>query len=104
MTLVTSGQCLLWVNSGHRTRSASCPLYPQKRILTGDSGVSAKRHYEPYALQHRGGVRSLTMRAVLGGNVRFLLRVIGEASKEASDENWNCVHCNDFTRRDFGGS
>jgi len=27
------GQCPLWVKSGHRRMSASCPLYPQQRFL-----------------------------------------------------------------------
>jgi hypothetical protein len=31
----------LWVKSRHRIRSASCPLYPQKRTLAGDSWMSA---------------------------------------------------------------
>jgi hypothetical protein len=33
----------------------------QKQTLTGNSWMSAKRHYEPYALQHRGRFRGLTM-------------------------------------------
>src|SRR5262249_9209971 len=44
-----TGQCPLWVKSGHRTRSVSCPLYPQKRTLVERVGMSAlcqKRTYQ----------------------------------------------------------
>src|SRR5215469_8740856 len=32
------GKCPLWVKSGHRSRSASCPLYPRKRTLAPPVG------------------------------------------------------------------
>jgi hypothetical protein len=34
-------RCPLWVKSGHRIRSASCPLYPQKRTWIGTVLMSA---------------------------------------------------------------
>jgi hypothetical protein len=34
-------QCPLWVISGHERVNLRCPLYPQKRTLTGDSWISA---------------------------------------------------------------
>jgi hypothetical protein len=37
------GQCPLWVKSGHRVGSRSCPLYPQKRTLVQRSVMSAGR-------------------------------------------------------------
>src|SRR5262249_42213161 len=39
-------RCPLWVKSGHRSMSASCPLYPRKRTLElsrGMSGLCQKR-------------------------------------------------------------
>jgi hypothetical protein len=33
--------CPLWVKSGHCITSASCPLYPRKQTLAGDSWMSA---------------------------------------------------------------
>ena len=34
----------LWVKSGHRSRSAQCPLYPQKRTSRDTLGMSALCH------------------------------------------------------------
>jgi len=34
-------KCPLWVKSGHRIRSAPCPLYPQKQTSAGRIGMSA---------------------------------------------------------------
>ena len=53
--------CPLWVKSRHEGLKPRCLLLTQKQTLPGDSWMSAKRHYEPYALQHRGSFRSLTM-------------------------------------------
>jgi hypothetical protein len=39
--LLTRGECPLWVKSRHRIRSASCPLYPQKRTSLSAIGMSA---------------------------------------------------------------
>ena len=33
--------CPLWVRSGHRTKSASCPLYPRKQTSLSSSCLSA---------------------------------------------------------------
>jgi hypothetical protein len=35
-------RCPLWVISGHFAAQTSCPLYPRKRTLIGDLGMSAK--------------------------------------------------------------
>src|SRR6516164_5573306 len=40
-TQAASSQRPLWVKSGHRIRSASCPLYPQKRTLIERVRMSA---------------------------------------------------------------
>ena len=47
---ILSRSCPLWVKSGHRIRSASCPLYPQKRTLELSGVMSAlcqKRTFRP---------------------------------------------------------
>src|SRR5215831_2985792 len=42
--------CPLWVISGHRVKSASCPLYPQKQTLGKRIGMSAKCQKRTYAV------------------------------------------------------
>jgi len=37
-----SGQCPLWVISGHRSTFEQCPLYPRKRTSVEPVGMSAK--------------------------------------------------------------
>jgi hypothetical protein len=46
-------QCPLWVKSGHRIRSASCPLYPQKRTLLSATGMSAFLGLRPFIMRGR---------------------------------------------------
>jgi hypothetical protein len=41
----------LWVISGHRSRSAQCPLYPQKRTFGSAAGMSALCQKQTHALQ-----------------------------------------------------
>ena len=41
VTAKSGARCPLWVKSGHRTRSAPCPLYPQKRTSELSRGMSA---------------------------------------------------------------
>jgi hypothetical protein len=43
--------CPLWVKSRHEGLKPRCLILTQKQTLPGDSWMSAKRHYEPYALQ-----------------------------------------------------
>src|SRR5215469_3513756 len=40
-TAISSGECPLWVISGHSRSFARRPLYPQKRTLTGVITMSA---------------------------------------------------------------
>src|SRR5262249_26825131 len=41
VTASSDRRCQLWVISGHRSTSAQCPLYPQKRTLELSSEMSA---------------------------------------------------------------
>ena len=44
-------QCPLWVKSRHRRCQFSCPLYPQKRTLLGDSRMSDQLVHERFAAE-----------------------------------------------------
>jgi len=46
--------CPLWVKSGHRSMSASCPLYPRKRTFIERVGMSALCQKRTHALQQSG--------------------------------------------------
>ena len=46
-----TNQCPLWVKSRHRIRSASCPLYSQKRTFGSAIAMSALCHKRTHALQ-----------------------------------------------------
>src|SRR6516225_8212720 len=55
-----NSSCPLWVKSGHRTRSAPCPLYPQPLTLV--AARLGQRHGcdpPPRALLQLGGVDAL---------------------------------------------
>src|SRR6516165_1300150 len=48
-TAISSGECPLWVNNGHRTELRECLLYPQKQTSLSTAATSAlcqKRTFE----------------------------------------------------------
>jgi hypothetical protein len=51
-------ECPLWVKSGHRIRSASCPLYPRKRTLLSAIAMSALCQKRTHAVQQKQPIRS----------------------------------------------
>jgi hypothetical protein len=49
----TPGFDPLWVKSGHRIRSAQCPLYPRKRTSIEPVAMSALCQKQTHALQQK---------------------------------------------------
>src|SRR5262249_4924676 len=50
---VGARQCPLWVKSRHRSASASCPLYPQKRTWISRAVMSALCQKRTHAVQQK---------------------------------------------------
>jgi len=49
-TVSRDRECPLWVKSGSRGKSASCPLFPSKQAFASAVGMSVKGHQQTFGL------------------------------------------------------